>query len=228
MLELFKSPNEFFRNKINEKEDMRKPFFIMFILWIARLFMVSTLLILIAKNFALNSDMDFPPISSDMYIFFSFLLVLVLFVTFIGILFMWLIVAGVFYVFSALFRGTGSFKRVLEFTSYGFIPYIVDTITSPVFFWPIIQKIDMAYMFEILDQTGDPSIFMNEMLYANMPVNVLSTLFSILLFVFSIYIWIYGLKYARGLSLKKAILTVGIPAVFYVIYELLMFVFYYV
>jgi hypothetical protein len=37
----------------------------------------------------------------------------------------WLLYAGVFYAISTMLRGVGSFRRVLEFTGYGFIPAII-------------------------------------------------------------------------------------------------------
>jgi len=40
----------------------------------------------------------------------------------------WLLYAGVFYAISTLLRGVGSFRRVFEFTGYGFIPQILSAI----------------------------------------------------------------------------------------------------
>ncbi|MDK2939387.1 MAG: hypothetical protein PWQ51_1551 [Methanolobus sp.] len=228
MLELFKNPNVFFRNKMNEPEDLKKPFYIITGLWIARLFMLTMILIIFASNYSSKSAVGFSSISSDTYAFLIVILLIVLIVSFLGILFLWITTAGVFYLFSAFFRGTGSFKRVLEFTSYGFIPYIIDTITSPLYFWVISSKIDLISMIETMDQTGDTSVFVNELLYANLPLNILSTLVSVALFILSLYIWINGLKAGRNLSTKRATLAVGIPAVLYVIYRGFMFLLYFI
>ncbi|WP_321431218.1 Yip1 family protein [uncultured Methanolobus sp.] len=228
MFELFKNPSEFFRKKVSEPEELKRPFCIIVSLWLARMFMLSTILVLLMTNSSSKFSTEFTPITSDMYVFFLVILLMVLIFSFIGTLFLWITTAGVFYLFSALFRGKGSFKRVLAFTSYGFIPYIIDIITSPLYFWVIIQKVDFFSMIETLDQNGDISVFINELLYANLPLNIISTLFSILLFILALYIWINGIKYGRNLSTKKAILTVGIPAVLYVIYKIFMLMLYFI
>ena len=44
----------------------------------------------------------------------------------------WLLCAGAVYAFSIVFGGVGSFKRVLEFTGYGFVPQILSMIFSAV------------------------------------------------------------------------------------------------
>jgi hypothetical protein len=44
----------------------------------------------------------------------------------------WFLCVGAFYAISILFRGVGSFKRVLEFTGYGFIPQIPSAILNAI------------------------------------------------------------------------------------------------
>jgi hypothetical protein len=46
----------------------------------------------------------------------------------------------------------------------------------------------------------------------------ISTLISIVFLLWSAHIWIYGMKEARGLSMRDAALCVGIPVVIYVVY----------
>jgi hypothetical protein len=227
MLELFKNPNVFFRNKMNEPEDLKKPFYIMVLVWFARLFMVAVTLLMVANIISSNSSLAFPDIPSEMILFFLFLTAAVLIITFISILLMWLVTACVFYLFSAVFHGTGSFKRVLEFISYGFIPFLIGSIIAPIYLWLIYSKIDFIALFENMEQAGDPTLIMNEILFSNLPAHVLSLIIALILFALTLYIWIYGIKYSRNLSFKQAVLTIGIPAIAYIIYELIMFVFLY-
>ena len=42
----------------------------------------------------------------------------------------WLIVAGVFYLISFLFKGQGSFNRVLEVVGYGYLPQIAGSLIT--------------------------------------------------------------------------------------------------
>jgi hypothetical protein len=228
MLELFKDPNEFFRNKMNEPEDLKRPLYIILGLWLSRLFMLSMISVVFISYYLSNSAIDFSSITSDMYMFFVIILLVILIISLIGILFLWITTAGIFYLFSAIFRGTGSFNRILEFTSYGFIPYIIDTLLTPVYLWLIIPNLDLMSIIVNMDKTGDTSTFVNELFYANIPLNVFSTLFSIALFVLALHIWMNGMKHGRNLSTKQAILTVGIPAVLYAIYEVLKFIIYFI
>nr|WP_321498308.1 Yip1 family protein [uncultured Methanolobus sp.] len=228
MLELFRDPNEFFRNRMNEPEDLKRPLYIILGLWLARLFMLTLVSIIFISHYSSNSAMDLSSITSGMYMFFAIILLMILIISLIGILIMWITTAGVFYLFSAIFRGTGSFKRILEFTSYGFIPYIIDTLLTPVYLWLLIPEIDLIAIIENMDKTGDTSMFVHELIYANIPLNVFSTLLSIALFGLALYIWMNGMKHGRNLSTKQAILTVGIPAVFYATYEVLKFIIYFI
>ena len=111
----------------------------------------------------------------------------------------WLLYAGVFYAISMLFKGTGSFKRVFEFVGYGFIPMIIATVIG------VAATLAVPPTIEFSPGTLSPMH----------PLTLAATIIQILFLLWSANIWIFGIKHARNLSTKHAIITVlGIPAVF--------------
>jgi hypothetical protein len=133
----------------------------------------------------------------------------------------WLIAAVVFYLISCLFKGQGSFNRVLEVVGYGYLPQVAGsliTVVAAVIFVPgitvptltkaaledpaMIQQVTKALM-------HDPAMMM---------LTQITTLISIVFMLWSAHIWIFGMKHARNLSPRDAAICVGVPAVLYVLY----------
>ena len=104
---------------------------------------------------------------------------------------LWLLCTGVFYVISIFFGGEGSFKRCLEFVGYGFIPiFVLLWIRSVVIFLTLPPTIDFSSVYTII---------------------------GILLLLWSANIWIFGIKHARNLSARNALITVGVPVGIYMV-----------
>ncbi|MEA1895038.1 MAG: Yip1 family protein [Euryarchaeota archaeon] len=99
----------------------------------------------------------------------------------------WLLCAGAFYAFSIFFRGVGSFKRVLEFTGYGFIPQIPSAILNAILL-PILLP-----------------------LLASLPqfIAYAITIISLLLLFWSVAIWVFAVKHARNIPAQDAFFTVA-------------------
>ena len=133
----------------------------------------------------------------------------------------WLIAAVVFYLISIVFKGQGSFNRVLEVVGYGYLPQVAGsliTVIAAIIFIPgitvptltkaaledpdIIQQVTKAFM-------HDPSMMM---------LTQITTLISIVFMLWSAHIWIFGIKHARGLSPRNAAICVGVPIVLYILY----------
>ena len=103
---------------------------------------------------------------------------------------LWLLCTGVFYVISIFFGGEGSFKRCLEFVGYGFIPIFVLLWIRPVILLTLPPTIDFSSVYSII---------------------------GILLLRWSANIWISGIKHARNLSARNALITVGVPGGLYMV-----------
>jgi hypothetical protein len=138
-----------------------------------------------------------------------------------GIFIFWIIAAGIFYLLSFLFKGQGSFNRVLEIAGYGYLPQIAGLILSlaaaivyiPKITVPVLTKAaltDPAMTEQVTRAlTQDPAM---------MELTQITTLVSIVFMLWSAHIWIYGMIHSRGLSPRDAAICVGGPVVLYVLY----------
>ena len=125
----------------------------------------------------------------------------------------WVLCAAVFYAISMLFKGEGSFNRVFEFVGYGFVPMILASVVG------LITTMIMAPAFgfqfdnpELLQQT------MMQHLSRYGPVMMVSAAIQILLVIWSVVIWVLGVKHARNLGTGHAIITVlAVPVAFFLI-----------
>ena len=133
----------------------------------------------------------------------------------------WLIVAGVFYLVSFLFKGQGSFNRVLEVVGYGYLPQIAGSLITALAAMVYIPKITVPILTTAAVQ--DPAMVQqvtNAFTHdpAMMELTQIITLVSIVFMLLSAHIWIFGMKHARALSPRDAAICVGVPVVLYVLY----------
>jgi hypothetical protein len=98
----------------------------------------------------------------------------------------WFLFAGAFYAISIFPGGVGSFKRVLEFTGYGFIPQIPSAIFNALIINTLLPPLASLPQFTT---------------YA-------ITIIGLLLFLWSVAIWVFAVKHARNLSTQDALFTV--------------------
>ncbi len=122
---------------------------------------------------------------------------------------MWIVYAAVFYGISALLGGEGEFKRVLEFVAYGFIPSIFSGIAG-------IIAIKTSFSVETL-MMEDPAMIQQAML--NDPTMKMTMILGMIFTLWSASIWIFGLVHSRNLSVKNALITVGLPIGLYILYS---------
>jgi hypothetical protein len=127
---------------------------------------------------------------------------------------MWLIMAGIFHLISMAFNGTGDFKRVLEATGYGYIPSLIGSIIS--------MPLTFQYLSTVhLPSTSDPTLMQSAMtgMMKNPSMTVI-TLIGIVFLLWSANIWIFGIREARHLTTRNAVITVGIPVLLSVLYSI--------
>lgn len=124
-----------------------------------------------------------------------------LFITFA----IWIITAGIFYLISSLFNSKGSFMKTLEFVSYGFVPKIFSSLVG----------LFASYILFSLDYTSlNPQLATDNL----RNISIIPQITAILCLLLAAYIWIFALSNARNISVKKAVLVVGIPVGLYLIY----------
>lgn len=129
------------------------------------------------------------------------------------VLVMWVIMAGIFYLISMAFNGTGDFKRVLEVTGYGYIPQLIGSIISLPLLFQYFASIH-------LPATSDPTLIQSAMTgMMKTPSMMVISLIGIVFMLWSANIWIFGVRQARHLTTRDAVITVGIPVILSVLFS---------
>jgi len=208
MLEVLTNPNKFFETRKKGRENLKIPVFIVLISGIIggiSAFLSSSIMMeAMAKTLPPEAQgfMSFMPISTTIgAVIFSFII--------------WLIVAAVFFGISCIFKGEGNFKRTLEFVGYGYIPTIIGGLISLVLVYNFITTVQIPAI-----TTTDPTKI-KEVIAPLMksPMMMLSSAVGMLFMLWSANIWVFGLKHARNLSTKNALITVAIPVAAYILYS---------
>jgi len=208
MLEVLTNPNKFFETRMKEKEDLKIPVFIVLISGIIggiSAFLSSSIMMeAMAKTLPPEAQgfMSFMPIGSAIGAVIA---------SFIA----WLIIAAVFFGISCIFKGEGKFKRTLEFVGYGYIPTIIGGLISAVLVYNFVTTVQIPPI-TITDPTEIQEVITPLM---KSPMMLLSSVVSILFMLWSANIWVFGLKHARNLSTRNALITVAIPVAAYILYS---------
>jgi hypothetical protein len=210
ILDVLITPNTFFRNVINEKESLKIPLLI--ILCGAILGSVHAYLVggLTGKLLA--------ALVPGMATFIAISAVIgAIIITFLT----WIILTGIFYGLSFLFKGQGTFKRCLEVTGYGYLPQIFGSIISVIVAFMYIPKVVVPQLSAAATQ--DPQVIQDAVKAlmhdpAMMEMMQVISVISIVFLLWSANSWIFGIKYARSLSVRDAAICVGAPVILYVFY----------
>ncbi len=139
--------------------------------------------------------------------------------SFIGVFAVWFIIALVMHAISAFFGGEGSFRRTFEFVGYGFLPSLIGSaITASLSAYYVVNSaVPEISIFEL--QTNPEllgevltSIIPRELVYSNVVISLAVT-------VWSLVIWSFAIKHARGIELRNAFVCALIPTVLFGIYQ---------
>ena len=204
MLQVLTDPNGFFKNRINEEIQWKNPLIIMTLMVI-----VGSITTYITMVSTLQSVLDMDMFGSAGKIIMALLLIIG---SIVGVAFSWLLYTVIFYIISIIFGGEGDFKRSMEFVAYGFIPNIVSSLIAAYYTSRVFSNIDFSSI-------TDPQA-VQDMIFAD-PSMKIATILGLIFTLWSANIWIFGIKYARNLSLKNAVITVGIPIGLSLLYTVL-------
>lgn len=197
MMQVLTNPREFFENKIKEDPDFKQP--LMIIGAMAVISAISAYIIASKLIGNLPSDMaSVAQIGAAIGAIFAI----------ISVFIMWLVYSGIFYGISLVLSGQGTFKRVCEFVAYGFLPSILGSVLSLVLTSKAYSSLDLSVQ--------DPALLEKAMF--SDPYIMASTVIGILLTLWSANIWVFAMMHARNLTVKNALITVGVPMGLYVIY----------
>ncbi|WP_370572892.1 YIP1 family protein [Methanomethylovorans sp.] len=199
MLEVLTNPGGFFEKKMKEEADLKPSFMILGIMAL-----VSAISAYIITSKIIGS------LPSDAASFAKIGIAIGIIGAIIAVFIMWLVYSGIFYLISSLLGGQGNFKRVLEFVAYGFLPSVLGSAISLV----LTSKAYSSFDFSVQDPTLLEKAILSD------PYIMASTAIGILLTLWSANIWVFAMMHSRNLTVKNALITVGVPMGLYVIYML--------
>jgi hypothetical protein len=199
MLEVLTNPGEFFENKMKAEADFKPP-----------LMIIGVMAIISAISAYIITSKVIESLPSDAASFAMIGIAIGIIGAIIAVFIMWLVYSGIFYLISSLLGGQGNFKRVLEFVAYGFLPSILGSAISLV----LTSKAYSSLDFSITDQELLQKAILSD------PYIMASTAIGILLTLWSANIWVFAMIHSRNLTVKNALITVGVPMGLYVIYML--------
>jgi len=140
---------------------------------------------------------------------------------FLIIFIFWAVWTGVIFLMSMAFKGTGTFKRTLEFIGYRFLPQVFGSVISLIVALEYLPKVVIPHISQAAMQ--DPQL-MQEAIKSLMrdpallEFTQISTLISIVFLLWSANIWIFGAQQARGLSMRNAVICVMVPVIAFILY----------
>ena len=196
MLEVLTNPNKFFETRKKGRENLKIPVFIVLISGIIggiSAFLQNSITVKMMREVPPEAQgivSIMPTVSAIGAVIFSFII--------------WVIVAAIFFGISCIFKGEGKFSRTLEFVGYGYIPTIIGGLISLVLVYNFITTAQIPAI-------TDPMALMKS------PMMMLSSAVGMLFMLWSANIWVFGLKHARNLSTRDAVITVAIPVALYYI-----------
>ena len=210
ILDTLISPDAFFRNAINKKEDLKVP-----------LLIVLCGAIVGAVHAYLVGGLTGKMMSALIPGMATIITLSAVIGALVAIFLIWIVMTGIFYGLSFLFKGQGSFRRCLEFTGYGYLPQILGSVISVIVAFMYVPKVVVPQISAAAMQ--DPQVIQDAvktlmhdpaMLEMTQIIVVITTVFLL----WSANSWIFGMKYARNLSLRNAAICVGVPVIAYVLY----------
>jgi hypothetical protein len=202
-IDLFLNPRAFFEAKVSGNAGLKVPALIVLVIGIIS-----------AVSAYLISGLTVQLLPPEVAAFGSLITIFGAVGALIGAFVIWIVVTAIFYGISAIFGGEGSFRRTLVFVGYGYAPQILGGIISTVFTALFASSVQVPAVTDPNEIANITTQLMQD------PLVQIATLIGILFMLWSANIWIFGVKYARNLSLKNAAITVGVPVALYVLYVL--------
>lgn len=114
---------------------------------------------------------------------------------FLSVFLFWIIITAILYALSAIFKGKGNFTTLMKFLAFSYIPSII---LSPV------------YLYLSTELLKSPTM---ENLYA-------SIIFSGVIAIWQFFYFVFAVKNARELSIRKSAIVCAIPIVIWFAYSI--------
>jgi len=113
----------------------------------------------------------------------------------------WLVYAGLFYLLSLAFDGTGSFRDLFAVTGWGFAPRVVSSLIGAAI-------LSIAVSGASLTDPTQAQQFQQS--FSTSPLGLISQGISIIISLWSAWMWTHAVANARELTTKQAGIVVGV------------------
>jgi hypothetical protein len=148
-------------------------------------------------------------------------------VSFAVVLLGWFIISLIVYLLGGIFKkAEEGFSRTAEFLAYGSIPLIFAYIINTPLFYFLIDSIDFTVISTYIEENqisfGEPGTLLPNlgqvfdalrpvlgdiaMEILGNPLTSLIVMIAVMFLLWSSYIWVYGIKYGRNLTVEQMIL----------------------
>ena len=207
LIYLFTRPASFFGSKVQNPQSMKLPLVIVLVGAVISGILGYQLGTLTAQIFAQAS----PGIS-------GIISITTLISSFVVFLVIWPVMTAVFYLVSMVFRGKGTFGRLLEFVGIGSLPQVMSAIVTLLVAQIYLPLVRIPHITTIQDPAA---IIAATQALTNDPAfrefTLVSLVVSIIFLIWSANLWIFGVKEARALTTKQAAITVLVPVLAYIL-----------
>jgi hypothetical protein len=116
----------------------------------------------------------------------------------------WLLYAGIFHGISALLDGEGEFVTTVVYTGWGLVPKVLASTVNIAATWFVLNAVSVP------SEVTAQSMQTYQQSIATHPGTVVAGLLSIVVLLWSAYIWVAAVQYARDVDREDAMITVGI------------------
>lgn len=138
---------------------------------------------------------------------------------FIVVMIMWIIVSGIVHGFSIALGGEGSFKKVLIIYSYANIPILLGTVVNLILISLMSPK-NLVFDFSTVSSPFSIIFDMMEISTRALmsdPYYQFIYIITIVVNLWTIGLVILGIKFVHDLSIKRALIAVSIPILFFIV-----------
>ncbi|MFA5237633.1 MAG: Yip1 family protein [Methanoregula sp.] len=209
--DLLINPNKFFQQALGETEQLRYPGLII---------LLGAIVAAISGYFmgSLTAGM----MESAMQGMGSFIVIMTVVAAFVMTFLVWIVWTGVFYLFSRVFKGTGSFNRCLEVVGYGYVPQIIGTFVTVIAALEYLPRVAVPHLTSAalenpqMIQDATTALMQDP---AMLEFTQISAVISIVFLLWSANIWIFGIQQARNISMRDAAICVGLPVILLIVFQ---------
>lgn len=199
LMDILIDPDEFFRNEA-ENPDILRPGLIL---------VASSLVGVITPVIIMNKIMT---VVTDTNTFITVGIVISVLTSFLSIYMVWIVYSLIFFIITIPLGGEGEFRDLFKLIGWGFIPYIFSGIVGATISYLAIQNTPfIAGEMTIVAYMGNVN---------NSQIMNISKASSTIFFAWSGFMWVFAVKHARNLNIRRSVITVGIPVLISIIYRI--------